>query len=169
MGLDITAYRKLTLDPDAQTDEAGCPTDWKTHVRITDCMERHFPGRMAGIEPGVYRAEETLSFRAGSYGGYSAWRDWLARLVGYTSADDLWEAVEADPAKLSGPFAEMISFADNEGVIGPVVSAKLAKDFAEHQTAAEVASRTVGDFFDRYAMWRKAFEMAADGGAVDFH
>lgn len=145
MGLDITAY----------------PADYNNRFLVSHSIikwtEDNFPGRSEGLEGGaVYAFEESFGFRAGSYGGYNDWRDWLARMSG-------WES-----AKTTGPFYELIHFADNEGVIGPKVAAKLAKDFAEH---ADKAKQMAQDDFDlqRYQNWQRAFEMAADNGAVDFH
>lgn len=164
MGLDITAYRKLTPVPDAPLDADGYPEDWDNHVMFGPSMEwseQHWPGRSEGVDSRtVYAYEESYRFRAGSYGGYNRWRSELAELAGYEDVEDFWDRAPAD-----APFFELIHFADNEGTIGPVVSAKLAKDFADH--ADKVGAS--GDFASRYSLWRKAFEMAADGGAVDFH
>lgn len=165
MGLDITAYRGLKLAPDAELDTDGEPVEWDRFVkldhRIVD-TEKHWPGRCAPLKPGVYQAVETMGFRAGSYGGYNEWRDWLARAAGYRSARSLWEKREQP-----GPFAELINFSDCEGVIGATVAAKLARDFADHE--ARICAQ--GDEWEatQYRKWRAAFEMAADGGCVEFH
>jgi hypothetical protein len=66
-----------------------------------------------------------------------------------------------------GPFWELIHFSDCEGTIGPEVSAKLAQDFARYQDQAD--AHPDERFRDLYATWRTAFEMASQGGAVDFH
>lgn len=49
-------------------------------------------------------------------------------------------------------------------------------DFAEHAAEAEAYANKLSDegeegrwWLDQYRLWRKAFEMAADGGAVYFH
>lgn len=170
MGLDISAYRQLKKAPDAELDDDGYPRDWARFIHFTEqgiaSMEQQWPGRSEGVSPGVYSYAESLHFRAGSYGGYNHWRDWLARLAGWKSDRGCWD----DP-KAGGPFFELINFSDAEGIIGPVVAAKLAKDFAEHQQKAEsVSSGEDGEYYiKKYNEWRKAFEMAADGGAVDFH
>lgn len=161
MGLDITAYRGLvpTSDPDA-------------HYLSGNAAE--FKARADGLEDGRYDADQCIGFAAGSYGGYNAWRDQLAQLAGYPRVrhlagykppEDLyaagaWEATE-------GPFWELINFSDCEGFIGPKTSAKLARDFAEFQAKADAHE---DEWFRRkYAEWRKAFELAANDGAVDFH
>jgi len=163
MGLDITAYKQLKIEPNAAKEEDGSPVDWKRHVWIQPATVKwtndNFPGRADPIQGGIYSASDSFGFRAGSYGGYNAWRDWLARLAGYPSAAAVWED------NLQGPFAELINFADNEGVIGTTACAKLAKDFADHADKAG----TAGYDAKLYQEWRTAFEMAADGGCVDFH
>lgn len=162
MGLDITAYRGLVKVANPELDEYGSPVDWQSqwlaHPVSIGWAETHFPGRSAGIEPGaVYTFAETMRFRAGSYGGYNQWRSHLAEMAGYSEGT-------------AGPFSELINFADNEGVIGPVVAAKLAADFREHEQRADEYAKKAGDWWlDKYRLWRRAFEMAADGGAVDFH
>jgi hypothetical protein len=167
MGLDITAYRKLTPAPDAKVDEDGCPVDdavWRAY------RNPNFRGRDAGLVGDLFTYESSFSFHAGSYGGYNAWREELAQLAGYEPVLDTRYRPnpQASIGALSasgGPFWELICFADNEGVIGPEVSAKLAGNFAEY---AERAGEH-GYFAEKYRDWRKAFEMAAGGGAVDFH
>ena len=69
----------------------------------------------------------------------------------------------------NAPFVELINFPDNEGVIGPVVAAKLAKDFAEFEHRAEEYSASIPDgtdWLENYREWKCAFEMAAKDGAV---
>jgi hypothetical protein len=71
-----------------------------------------------------------------------------------------------------GPFWELIQFADNEGYIGPTVAAKLATDFANWADRAKEFAKDpeVGEWWlVSYNKWRQAFELAADGGVVDFH
>lgn len=161
MGLDITAYRGLTPVENAQ--------DWDSDTRydaglVTLYPNPDFPDRSAPLLADVpYKPAEGFGFRAGSYGGYNGWRAELARLAGY-SADfhgTGWDVPE------SGPFVELVNFSDCEGVLGPIVCAKLARDFAEWQERAD----QWGDAYwrQKYAEWRKAIEMAADGGAVSFH
>lgn len=173
MGLDIVAYRKLVKvdNPPTLADDDELPDGfWRPWPAAIAWAEEHFPGRSEGIDPNaVYRltsedGEHLLEFKAGSYSGYGAWRDRLAQLAGHGDR----EARHASP--ITGPFAELIDFADNEGVIGPIVSAKLAKDFAAWE--AEFERRCPADdrdwFMHFYRLWRRAFEMAADEGAVDF-
>lgn len=161
MGLDITAYKQLTKT------EGG------------DVVLRGNLGAFAGREDGIaigtaYHAAESFDFRAGSYGGYGTWREQLAKLAGYppTEHRDHDGKIEMLCAAAcwngaTGPFSELINFADNEGTIGPVVARKLAADFAQFEEQAKAARD--GWFSDRYRDWKRAFEMAAQDGAVEFH
>jgi hypothetical protein len=173
MGLDITAYQKITAAPDAAVSPDGEPVDWQSHFwahpSSIASTEENWPGRSEGVAPGIYRFEKEHRFRAGSYGGYNEWRRWLARVAGWQSVNECWEASPEEQAKR--PFGEIINFSDCEGVIGPKVAAKLAKDFADNEKRAEEAATRDDEpwFLESYRDWRKAFEMAADDGAVDFH
>jgi hypothetical protein len=177
MGLDITAYSRVVLEKDVEVDEYGSPRDWNKYrvVYVND----DFPGREGSIvHRGVYSFDKKLGFRVGGYGYYSGWREMLAKMAGYPATP---HANEYQPERLlhaaacwngaTGPFSELINFADNEGVLGPEVCAKLAKDFAEFETMAVAFARTQGDedFIASYLKWKQAFDLAADGGMVDFH
>jgi len=172
MGLDIFAYRKLREVPGAHPDDWGKYDSDKYHVipgDVIDNTEANFPGRTAGLKAGVYTFDEEFSFRAGSYSGYNEWRDDLAWFAFDKGAHEIW----ADHIT-KGPFVELINFSDCEGEIGPIVAAKLAKDFADHQEKAKTHIPLHNDpdepgwWFDRYKEWQKAFEMASDGGSVCF-
>lgn len=172
MGLDISAYSRLKLVENVALDSHGDPVGSDDLVRFPTNSD--FPGREQGlIDRGFYRVEgEDLYIGCGSYGSYNRWRNDLAKLAGYPEKSHrsgfgsrvghdvgAWEAG-------GGPFWEQITFSDCEGTIGPVVAAKLAKDYADFESQAEQVG---GHFWSLYQRWKKAFEMAADGGAVVFH
>lgn len=169
MGLDITAYTGLTeLRPQA---DGEYPEGQETSLYNNP----DFPGRFDGLkERTIYSYTEFFGFRAGSYGGYNAWREQLAEMAGYPKTPVVrFGRIEEHLSSATcwngatGPFSELINFADNEGAIGPVVAKKLADDFAAWQ---EKADAHPDEWFRmKYADWRKAFEMAADNGAVSFH
>lgn len=165
MGLDITYYANLKERPDLQFDDSGDVPDYETQVNFHHNTD--FPGRAEGVKEGViYEYSESDGFRAGSYGGYNHWRDWLAKVAGYKSAEECWNSDG------KGPLYEFIHFSDCEGVIGPVVSAKLAKELAALKNKAEEAAKDTqpsGYYMEKFNDWLKAFETAAQGGAVDFH
>jgi hypothetical protein len=156
MGLDITYYRKLATAENVELED-GYPVDYQHFVKFGASMEwseSEWPGRGAPLDPSaVYSFADSGSFRAGSYGGYNAWRRQLEVFADGTA-----------------DFSELIDFADNEGTIGSIVSAKLATDFAKNYDRAKALGHE-GEtwFFEKYQDWQKAFETAADGGAVNFH
>lgn len=166
MGLDISAYRQIKLMPEGDPEVD----------HYLGATPSEFLSRADGIESGCYEATESFGFAAGSYSFYGEWRERLAQLAGYPAVlhQSSWEraprarhaagAWEAD----SGPFWELIHFSDCEGVIGPKTAAKLATDFADHQHKVDALNNEPW-FRERYAQFRKAFDMASDGGAVHFH
>ena len=184
MGLDISAYRKLTKI-DVVFSYDGEPIDPVTRESVDYDLHAYlnhdFPGRADDIDDRcVYRAEESMGFRAGSYGGYNVWREELAKLAGYEglkvdrhNSGNIQIRHDAGAFEATeGPFWDLICFSDCEGVIGSVISSKLAKDFAEWDERAKAHSYICDQpsrFYEVYQEWRKAFEMAADCGAVYFH
>lgn len=162
MGLDITAYSGLQLE--AEFNGEDYEDTYKTRIY----KNPDFPGRAEDmpVNDGIYTYAKIMQFPAGSYSGYNEWRDNLARLAGYESARSCWEK------HTSGLLFELINFSDCEGVIGPSVSAKLAHDFAELQGKVDQIGGDAPDliwFKQVYAKFRRAFEMAAENGAVQFH
>ncbi len=173
MGLDISAYKGLVLANEGEGfDETG--EDIEDGFACFYVNE-DFPGREGTIKNRrAYKYDDCFGFRAGSYGGYNHWREELARIAGWplrtytrqyageteSYAASAWVASE-------GPFWELINFSDCEGVIGAEASKKLAADFAEYQSKAD--KHTDEYWKERYAKWRKAFEMASENGCVSFH
>ena len=163
MGLDITAVSQavktdLTFE---QYDEDSAL--WDTHEHIWE--ETDFPARADGLPAGVYRVDgETLGFRAGSYGGYNAWRDTLSRTMLGVSAETVWANRQGYQ---EAPFYPLIDFSNCEGVIGPQTSALLARAFARF--AAKAAAVPDDYWREKYALWHRAFTLAADHGFVRFH
>lgn len=176
MGLEISSYRQIKLATDAILDEDGYPEDDGNLMRVY--INQHYKERAEDIQDkGVYtRGTECDDFRAGSYGGYNNWREELAKLAGYPAKEanrygTMTMRHDAGAwAAEGGPFWELINFSDCEGVIGATVSAKLAKDFADFDERAKSHPDPRETwFYPLYQQWRAAFEMAADGGMVDFH
>jgi hypothetical protein len=170
MGLDITAYRGLKLAEgftivDGEVCRSGGSYAGDEAVRFYIDKGCRAPELSADA---VYVWTERANFRAGSYSGYSEWRNNLAVLAGWRNDEHAW----GTPDGAGTPFMELINFSDCEGVIGAAVSAKLAKDFAEWQERAVQYGALVDDdgwFLEKFGEWRRAFEMAADNGAVRFH
>jgi hypothetical protein len=176
MGLDITAYGGLTVvrrslgDEDekfiqAQLDNGGF---WQPGASL-DWAEKTWPGRTVGTvtqltADAIYYPSEKYTFGAGSYSNYGQFRDWLARLAGFTSVKDYWN--KATPA---AAFYELVHFADNEGVIGAKAAADLAQDFRDFETKALAEGDECRWFVRMFHTWRRACEIAAENGAIDFH
>ena len=168
MGLDISVYEKVTFVRTRATDDNywGEGDYWGDGEDLEALSnEEDFRERSDGLADGLYKTSGKRDhFRAGSYGGYNEWRRELAQLVG-VSARWLWSTAPDDERARATPFYELINFSDCNGFIGPATSAKLAKDFAAWQEKAG----TTGYFAEKYAAWRAAFELAANGGVVQFH
>lgn len=152
MGLDITVYKNI----EPTQDEDYC---FKA-FQIEGLKESRMKNLKAGQE---YNGENVFSFRAGSYGGYNAFRNELAKLSGL---DD--RTIWANPEKYKDvPFYELINFSDCEGVMDWETAAVLCEDFIENFNKAM-------DNFDQYYMskykdWSTALELAKEKGVIVFH
>lgn len=157
MGLDIKAFRKLRKVEDAKFDKYGDLENYDTQWSPGGGMrwsESIWKGRGEPLNPDdVYEWNDSYEFRAGSYSSYGRWRDELEKFKGDVA------------------FQELIDFADNEGVIGSKVSVKLLDDFYKYQDEAVEYAKTseIGSYFiENYNDFMRAFELAANEGAVDF-
>lgn len=157
MGLDITALqdakRERVLNEDDGYDRG------LTHAYVN----ADFAERADGLEDGFYSSEDDFGFRAGSYSGYGYWREWLSQTFLGVLPRSVWD----DPEAFAGrPFFELIHFSDCEGIIGPNVAAKLAKDFEDGRTQVVAAAESMVAVYNDFA---RAFKMAAQNGLVIFH
>jgi hypothetical protein len=164
MGLEVRVYAGLVEAQGVETDANGYPIDLRRYwlADVVESTEEDFPGRTEGLRQGaIYAYAHYEEFRAGSTRTYGEWRNTLARLAGYEG----WRSVWRRPPPLHSPFVELIRFHDCAGVLGPVVAAKLARDFATfHDGAAQIG----GPFFEQYKVWRRAFELTTGNGALRF-
>lgn len=164
MGTQVWVYAGLTKAETAEVNCDGYPVDWSRYWRaaVVNGTEFAYPGRAAGLEQdAIYAYTHYAEFVAGTAKTFREWRDTLARLAGYESA----AAVVKTPPPPTSPFVELIDFYDFMGVLGPVVCAKLAGDFAAFRKHAEAVG---GEFFDLYCTWQEAFETAAGNGVLRF-
>jgi hypothetical protein len=165
MGLDIFACSKLEyvrpFDEDRDEDV------YDPELISISVYGGLFEVNSDGLESGMYRYDESTHFRAGSYSGYSAFREWLASLSG-NRPEALWnEEVSTDGT----PFGRLINFSDCEGLIGPKTSSMMRDDFDQYRETAErsVEKGEVDRYFlETYDLFREAFDLASDGGAVVF-
>lgn len=173
MGLDVIAYRKLQA-VDALFDAKSKPIDRQTGKPITHYFQVNinpdFPKQADDLtDNSVWHYRDSFSFQ-NAYGYFNQWREELAKLAGYPLAqhEELDGLAMRHAAACwngtTGPFSELIYFSDCQGVIGSVTSAKLVRDFIDFDEQAEANG---DDFYDAYLNWQTAFEMAADGGAVE--
>lgn len=176
MGLDVSAYKNLTK-LDCVFDAEGEPIDPTTRESIESyfkCVPNSdFPGREEGLDNnGIYSYEDAMSGPSLGYGGYNRWREELAKLADYQAVPrERYGHIEMLHAAAcwggaTGPFAELINFTDCDGVIGPVVAARLLADFRAFDSKASVMDPR---FYSVYREFLHCFEMAAQGGAVHFH
>lgn len=176
MGLDITAYKQIEIVENPKLDSDGYPED-DNFMRLW--ANPDFPGReLPLIHKAIYtQGSDSYGFRAGSYSGYNVWRNELAKLAGYTPIEARrhdFGALElrhdsAASEQGSGPFFELIHFSDCEGIIGPLVSEKLFKDFCEFEEKAKNHESAFKErFYDLYKEWKTAFEYGSDNGVVEF-
>lgn len=171
MMLDITAYPNVALKRSLTVTQAN-EEDYDPGPNEEALLYVDHPTRTQhdGMPEGIYNyLGKPYGFRAGSYGGYNAWRSELARLIG-TTDEEIWRNPQP------GPFVELIHFSDCEGFMGPQTSKKLAADFdaweeraAKHVPGSGWGAADAKWFIDAYRRWSKAFHLAADGGAVQFH
>lgn len=170
MGLDIRVYKNMTkvTDPAVLEKIQSCeegPREGAYELGlVVPYINPHFESRAEGIEPGVpYNVSSEWGFRAGSYSGYGAWREQLAELVGITNLQGFWgrcEVMEEQGVEPDVPFWQLLHFSDCEGTLGPVVSKKLAKDFADWEERAEKFAREMHEASNIYAAGSYPFEDA---------
>ena len=167
MGLDITAYKNITLVGKADTFEEYIEKHvYNSCIYAASSFDEYFKGWMEGLTlNGIYRYEDSFGFRAGSYSGYNWWRKWLCQAVLNVSPEAIWNSPEDYTEK---PFFRLINFSDCEGIIGPVHSGKLYKDFQEHSKIIEDENYPEG-CRKLYTQWMKGFEYASQNGLVEFH
>ncbi len=152
MGLDITVYTDAVLTTEDNEDSVWC------------FNAKEFEARRGNMAEGNYLATEFDGFRAGSYGGYNAWRNTLCQTVYGILAEEFWAT---KPNDFTGPFAEIINFSDCEGFLGTSICSKLADDFDEHYDRLAALD---GDHFWNLDKWRDGLRQAgSNNGMVRFH
>lgn len=156
MGVLIRAYRQLT-PRDAYLQDGVDPHDPVTKEYIDNCVvafvNPQCPLRSDRIPHGsVWNYTEQMHVISTTYIHYKEWRDQLAQMVGHVSGQ-------------LGPFHELLDFGDSDGVIGWQTSAKLSRDFANHQ---QLASRQEPMFYFIYCNFHRGFDVASDNGLVKF-
>lgn len=171
MGLDITVYPTIrAVSPNAIPRDPEGEPDWDVmwSAGITT-VYRHeqFARSTRGLPDSPYvQSEGKWSFRAGSYSGYSMFREELARKMLDVEVGELWDSRELYQDL---PFFELLNFSDCEGSIGSEACADLAKDFEDHYERAKEVWAQDEHMLRLYETWMKAFQQTANTGMVDFH
>ena len=137
MGLDIRAYRGLQLAPAGQLSDdsslyLGRPLP--TPIRLSPVARMVFTPRwpIPAVKIASHsRPAHTCTTVSGAI-SLPRWRVLAA------------PKVRTNPEKEGLPFVELINFSDCEGVIGPEVAAKLAKDFADYEFSASAFAAIQG-------------------------
>ena len=165
MGLDISSFAGLSPAPDAELDEDGYPLDQDKFMYLDPELIK-WTGEFSRTNSG----NQTRHLHIRTFSGVSSRvLRWLQRLARSPCKNGCrHERRKNLGERMERPFCGLINFPDNEGVIGPVVAAKLAKDFAEFEHRAEEYSASIPDgtdWLENYREWKCAFEMAAKDAA----
>ncbi len=148
------------------------------HTNLAN-IDPDYTGFLDGLRLGCYTAAGEKKVFGGDWESLEQWAELLSYAVHGTRPETFW----GDEAQQGQAFAEVIAFATMQGyeVIGPLTSRKLAADFAAYEGEIEgklrqvIARRDLNRWFNEsdisawlvwYQDWKKAFELASDGGFV---
>jgi len=164
MGLDITAYSDIEF-VQSLGDTSPNQADEFYSLGYTRIYENDpaFTERGDGLEPGWYKRDGSMGFRAGSYGGYNMRRRSLAQAVFAVEPEEIWK----DPDTYThNSVSLLIHFTDCDGFIGPVTSKKIYDDLIQ---IPEVAiSQWELNEYDFLSNFTAAFKLASQNGVVRF-
>lgn len=169
MGLDVTAYSKLKKVPKNKWSRYSKDTlfdvawnnEWGIFYMIPELKE--YADDVEAYIP--YEYEDELYLRAGSYSGYRQWTEMLkeiATTIGY------------DVNKPDSPFQPFLSYDAVEGVVGATHAKLFFMDFIKNRQLAHTYARMhfgaeAQWFSEKYDEWMNVCELAADGGAIQYH
>jgi len=163
LGLDIIAYSKLKkneyLSAIGDEEKEELDVNYLIMSPFLTEIEEAFPGRAEPLKYNgdIYTCGSHKEYSIGTYSTYG----WFRRALETFSED-------------CDCFNELIIFSDCEGVIGSVVSKKLYEDFSSNaesfeQWVYQKYSVVESELLLRmYCKFESAFEIAKDGGAVEF-
>lgn len=185
MGLDISYYK---LGNKVEVDDNIEPYSDEWYDKYGGDLLRLYDSgwdQSDGLEDGYYEGEYIDGFRAGSYSGYSWFRDTLKSLaeMAYKENKELQERYEGGYEA----FESLIYFSDCEGYLGPFTSTDLFNAFrdfekpiiqdiikmAKYGVRRELYDRFKKEdldwFVEKYRDWKTAFEKTKGEGIVLFH
>ena len=162
MGLCTTAYEFAEHVP----GHTASDDDWDNDIvrawaypefrRALDGLVGRDENCAWGVGGQYYRTSGRDVHTHTSYSGHFNYRGCLARAAHGMSYEAFCKRLDPDMA-----FFDLLWFADNEGVIGPVASRRLADAYA--------ALPDIGEYWQsRHEALGRSFELAADTGLVVF-
>lgn len=174
MGLDITAVSSVVECVSDAWDEFEDDDSLGYDDVLGLFQHPDFKAQADGIANGIYSVEGVrFGFRAGSYGGYSRFRNLLSDCVHGVAVEEIW----SEPGKWkTKAFFSILNFSDCDGFIGPQTSKELHEDFKKHRDAfheyCQDASNAASDYtVEVYDNFMRAFAIASElgKGIVSFH
>jgi hypothetical protein len=183
MGLDIAYFsniRKVKLDDEDEDDVYN----HDLHTQDNDFIYQL--GSLKRLSAYDTTSDSEIGrVRMGAYSTYNNWRNQLAIIAGYGSAQNVWNDEDFDPmatkfynlrylklkklkdpdfqVEIIKPFYPLINFTDCDGVIGPEICKSLYQDFVYFY---EKAKQEGGYFYEKYEELMEAFRVASQKGAV---
>ena len=188
MGLDTTAYEFYELLPDHPVGMCGSEDGdecYEAGHHELFCYAT-FPHALRGFNTDV-RTDKvwgTSLLRAGwarcfgatectqtSYSGHSLFRNELEVIGNWPHPLEVQRTAENMQNILYDlPFYELIWFADNEGVLGPVACENLLTDFDAYASVAErYYNETEAWNWEHFQLWHNSVRIAATTGLIHFH
>lgn len=169
MGLDVTAYSKVK-----RIKRSPGQFDVDLYPKVEGVTAVHhanpsYPLQGAGFAfRQCYSYERSLQKRLGSYSSYNHKRNQLAMLAGWESAEACWRT---DVALDNPPLGFLINFSDCEGIINTECSKIIHSELVTLQPKVGKFAQQENDLYfeDWFATLLSVFEVAADGGYVEFH
>lgn len=154
MGLDITAYSNIKKRELLEYEESEYYFSNSGFIQSD----------MINIENKEIQIDfdESFDFRAGSYGGYSIFRNELCLASNNITAEQLW-SLQDETLK----FYWLINFSDCEGYIGTSYCKILYDEFVKYEE--DVKIKLDEYYHQTYDNFKEAFRLGANNGLVDFH
>lgn len=155
MGLDVTAYKNIKIIEDDEPE-----------YHFTSGWEQSNMNNIHDKEIQIDFDEE-FDFRAGSYGGYNFFRNFLCETINNITAEELWNEKDAEVKQF--PFYWLINFTDCEGYIGTSYCKILYKNFLDNKELFMSKTEDNLRFQQTYLDFLEAFKISQEEGLVNFH
>lgn len=168
MGLDVTAYSKLTkvetvtvCADDGEfygADAAVIEDGWSKYMQVKfGQLEIKYPATISGLSgEGVYSFEMSTDLHM-NYPAVEFWRDNIERMC------DLYDL----------PIDQFVVHLWHGDFCGPRMAYLLAFTFAAHKETAQRYAEQIGKdgewFLRKYNEWAAIYELAANNGVVHYH